>query len=465
MIHPRHPIVALLCGAVLVFAAGPGRAQPVTADSAYSLSLQQAIDGALATNVQTLLADARRDEAAGSRAEARSAFLPHVSADVSQSRRQTNLAAQGIDFGSALSGSGNAAAAGGLAFPSVVTYNSFDARATLRQSLFDYSAWQQYQGAKIGEEIADDQLAVAREQVATQAALDYVQALAARESVTAAQADLDLSRTLTDLATDQENVGIATGVDVTRAQTRQARARARLAQARTDQTRADIRLARTVGLPLNAPLALSDRLAFRAVADGDISDALGRALAARPEIRLAARQIHQREKLLAAARGQRLPTLSAMADYGESGNTYRENDEDTYTVGAQIQIPIFDGGAIGARIDSAASRLAQQRIQYRDTRQQVEQDVRLARRTLTTLADQVDAAQAALGLAERELNLSRDRFANGLTDNIEVVDAQASLADARNTQVAALADYTRARINLAAALGAAQQFRLESSAP
>lgn len=429
------------------------------------LSLQQAINGALATNVQTILADARRGEASANRAEARSAFLPHVSAAVSQSRRQTNLAAQGFDFGAQLSAIDTPPGVGDLSFPRVITYNSFDARATLRQNLFDYSALQQYRSAKIGEHIADDQLAVAREQVAAQAALDYVSALAARESVAASRADLDLAATLTTLATDQENVGIATGVDVTRAQTRRARARARLAQARTDQTRADIRLARTVGLALDESIALADTLDYAPVVVGPADAAVARAMAARPEVRLAAAQIDQRETLLSAARGQRLPTISAMADYGDSGSTYHENNEGTYAVGAQIEIPIFDGGAISARVNGAASRLDQQRIQYRDTRDEVEQDVRLAQRTLETLAEQVTAADTALELAHRELDLSRDRFANGISDNIEVIDAQASIADARNTHVAALADYTRARINLAAALGRAQQFRLESRVP
>ena len=429
-------------------------------DAAAALSLRDAIDQAMAANVQTLLAAARRDEVAGDRREARSAFLPHVSARVSQARRQNNLAAQGLDIQSALDSLGPAAQNADITVPDVITYNSFDARAELRQSLFDYSAWQQYKSAKLGERVAADQLALAREQVASQAAIDYVGALAARASVDAARADLELADRLADLAADQENVGIATGVDVIRAQTRQARAQARVAQARTDRTRADIQLARTVGLPLDTPLVLSDDLHYSAVADGDLSADLSTAFASRAELNLAQGQLAVRRAQLAGARGARLPSLSASATYGEAGNTYHENVEDTYTIGAQLEVPLFDGGAINARIDSATSRLDQQRIRYRDTRTQIEQDVRVARQTLQTLAEQVRAAESAFGLAKRELDLSRDRFAEGISDNVEVIDAQAALADARNGRVSALADYTRARINLAAALGRAGRFRL-----
>lgn len=425
-----------------------------------SLSLNQAISGALATNVQTLLAEARKDEAAGQRVTARSAFLPHLSGVVSQSRRQTNLAAQGFDFGSALDNAPAPAAGLDLNFPTLITYNTFDARAELRQTLFDYSAWQDYQGAKLGERLANAQVAVAREQIATQTELDYVSVLSARQAVTAARADLTQATALLKLAEDQEQVGVATGVDVTRAKARQARARASLAQRQTEVVRAEIQLERTVGLPMNTPLVLTDPLVFRPMPLAPIHSALDQAYAARPEVAMARTRIDQGETQLASARGQRLPKLSLSAAYGASGNTPHDNDEGTYSIGAQLNVPIFSGGAVSGQIHTAASQLEQQRIRYRDTREQVEQDVRTARQTLQTLSAQVRAARANLTLAKDELKRSSDRFQHGVANNLEVVDAQSTLADARNTRISALAEYTRARINLAAAAGRAQQFNL-----
>jgi outer membrane protein len=62
-------------------------------------------------------------------------------------------------------------------------------------------------------------------------------------------------------------------------------------------------------------------------------------------------------------------------------------------------------------------------------------------------------------LAERELEMSRDRFRAGVADNLEVITAQVSLANARLAQVTALAQHNAARLNLAAALGRAETFR------
>lgn len=424
-----------------------------------SLSLEQAVNDALATNVNTLLARAREDEATGQRVSARSAFLPHVSGQISESRQKTNLAAQGFAFGSDI-GPQSGAAGGGLNFPSTVTYNNFDARAKLRQTLFNYSAWQDYQGAKLGEQVAADQLAVAREQVATRTELDYVQALSTRRAVAAAKANIKQAKTLLKLARDQAHVGMATGVDVTRARARLARDEADLAQRETERTRAEIKLARSAGLPLDSDLKLTDPLVFRPLPLGPAHSAINTALTDRPEIAVARTRIARGQRHLASARGQRLPTLSVEADYGASGNTPYQNDRPTYAIGASLSLPIFAGGRISGQIDAAASQLDQQRIRFHNTRQQIEQDVRTSRQTLETLSQRVRAARASLTLAKQELSRAQDRFAHGVGDNIEVVNAQSNLADARNSRIDALAAYTRARINLAAALGHARQFSL-----
>ena len=83
----------------------------------------------------------------------------------------------------------------------------------------------------------------------------------------------------------------------------------------------------------------------------------------------------------------------------------------------------------------------------------------LALTTLRTAAVQVRAANETVSLAQRELEMARDRFSAGVGDNLEVVSAQTSLANARDAQVTALAQHNAARLNLAAALGRAETFR------
>ena len=107
----------------------------------------------------------------------------------------------------------------------------------------------------------------------------------------------------------------------------------------------------------------------------------------------------------------------------------------------------------------ATSRQRQTELELANVRGQVEEDVRLALTTLRTAAVQVRAASESVMLAQRELEMARDRFKAGVADNLEVVSAQTSLANARDAQVTALAQHNAARLNLAAALGRAEAFR------
>jgi outer membrane protein TolC len=122
-------------------------------------------------------------------------------------------------------------------------------------------------------------------------------------------------------------------------------------------------------------------------------------------------------------------------------------------------VPIFNGGLTQGRLTVATSREHEAELQLGNVRGQVEQDVRLAISTLRTTVERVRAADEAVRLAERELEMSRDRFRAGVADNLEVINAQTSLANARAAQVQALAIYNAARLNLAAALGRAEAFR------
>lgn len=416
-----------------------------TAQPQHKLTIEQAINAALDNNADVLLAAARSKEAAGKVLQARAAFLPHLSAGIEQSRQQINFAAQGITF---------------PGLPSVNTYNSFHARLKLRQTLFDLSAWNQYQSAQKAREAAAARKAMAREQVAARTAIAYVKALRARKAVEAAKADLSLARHLADLAQHQHEAGFASGVDVARAETRVAHQKARLAQAHTKLVQAKLNLARVTGLLQKQHITLSGELTIQPTDLPSTEKAIQFALDHRAAMTLRRQRLQAKKQTLDAAQTQRWPTVALSGTYGDSGSTINENIEETYRISAQIKIPIFSGGAIAGRIDSATSRTTQARIRLRDTRAQIRKDVQVSLRTLTSTRQQIEAAQANLKLAKRELKLARDRFEAGVTNNVEVTDAQTSLANARAQLVAARAQYAAAFVNFAAARGTAASIDL-----
>jgi outer membrane protein TolC len=432
-----------------------GSSQPVSGaarisrDSSGPLSFEEAIRLALENNLSTLLAKERRNEARGEAQQSRSALLPNVSGAAYQANTTVNLVAMGFQPG----------LFPGLNETRIGPFKNFDARVRLSQTLFNLSAIRNYQAGRAGVRVAELEEELAREQVVNAAGLIYIEALRAERTVAAAQANVDLAQALLKLAQDQRNAGVATGVDVTRAQTRVAEQQLTLAQSQTTSEQARLNLQRVTGLPLGSPLVLTEQLRFEDAPLPSAESAVAQAQQDRREIHVNEAQRKISELDLKSARAEYLPSLELRGDYGSSGITPALVDLPTRSVAVQVNVPIFNGGLTHGRVTAAASRLRQSELELSTVRNEVEEDVRVALTTLSTAAVQVRAADESVRLAQRELEMARDRFRAGVGDNLEVVSAQASLAQATQQQVTALAQHNAARLNLAAALGRAQTFR------
>ena len=426
----------------------PGAAR-ITMGRAANLSFEQAIQLAIGNNLSTLLAQERRNEARGAKQQSLAALLPDVSGEAYQASLTENLAALGFRPG----------LIPGFNSSFVGPFKNFDARVLLTQTIFDLSALRNYQAGRAGVRVAELQEGLAREQVASATGLIYLEALRADASVAAALANVELAQALLKLAQDQRDAGVATGVDVTRAQTRLAEQQVGLAQAQTTSEQARLNLQRVVGLPLGSPLTLTDQLRFMEEQLPAVETAVAQANQSRREVQVAQEQNRVSRVEREAVRAEYLPSVEFVADYGVSGITPSNLDLPTRRAAVQVNVPIFNGGLTRGRLTAAASRQRQTELELSNIRGQVEEDVRLALTTLKTAAVQVRAADESVMLAQRELEMARDRFKSGVGDNLEVVSAQTSLANARDAQVTALAQHNAARLNLAAALGRAEGFR------
>jgi outer membrane protein TolC len=420
-----------------------------TAVTPPELTLAQAVEQALKNNLQAKLAQERTVESRAQRGIGLAALLPNVSGAAYQMSLTENLAAQGLTS-SAFHVPGLPAFLG--------PWDNFDARARAVQSLFNLASIRRYQATRYGVQLAERQRRLAEQQVTTATALAYIELLETGQSVAAAEANVRLARQLLDLATNQRNAGIATGLDVARAETRLASQQVQLAQARTNLDTARLNLLRTIGAPLGAPLAPADAMRFDPQPPPEAGQAIQQALGERLELSVASEQLRIAEAERKAAIGGWVPSVSAFGDYGSSGLKPNQTDLPTRSVGIRIDVPIFDGGRTRAEVQAATSEVRQAEMQLTDLRAAVEKDVRQALDNLATRQDQMRAAQKNLDLAERELSLAEDRFRNGVADNIEVTGAQTELENARQVVVLSLAQFNIARLNLFSALGRARDF-------
>lgn len=429
-------------------AAVPASRPEAPAGGPLALSLREAVTLAVSNNLATRLAAERRTEAGAQADEALAALLPNIWATAMRSSNTANLAAMGFHKGM---------------FPGMDTtfigpYDVFDARLRLVQSVFNLAAVRRWQAGRTGREIAAWQDDLARQQVTAAASLAYLYLARAQMAVEAGRADLNLAQRLRSLAVDRHDAGAATGLDVTRAETRVAQQEVRLAQFRNQAEQARLQLLRLAGLPLDREIVLADPLRFVDQPPPVAAEAVADARRDRVELRLAEAQEKISDLQHRAARAEFLPTLDLAGDYGLSGARMDEEALPTRSIGLRLNLPVFNGGANLARLAGTASRQRQAKLLLEDTASQVEEDVRLALDGLITAAEQVRAAERALSLAEKELEQSQDRFAAGVSDNIDVLAAQTALENSRDARVAALAAHNAARVNLAAALGHPERF-------
>lgn len=385
--------------------------------------------------------------------EARSAFLPEVSLTPNWTSHTVNSASFGFNFPTQ------------PGVPPLLDPNGqiigpvklWDFRGNATYSLYDPVARQRVNAAKLGVSAANADVSTAAAMAASTAAAAYVRAERGEAALTARLADSSLAGDLLVIAREQLNAGVGVALDVTRAQSQLAGARAQLIAARNDRNRARLDLLRALNLPLDTPVQLTDTLTSTGVEGESESAAVSTALSSRPEIRALEAQLASAEQQLAVTRAGRLPTVGVFGNDGENG--FINHLLNTYTYGVQVTWNVFEGGRREAQTQEQTAAVREIEVRRRDLREQVTADVRSALLDLGAARDQVDVARERQRLAEQEVEQARDRFRAGVAGNADVITASISLNNARTAVIDALTAYQSARVALARAEGNVTQLR------
>ncbi|THJ19057.1 MAG: TolC family protein, partial [Nitrospira sp. CG24B] len=434
-------LAAIICGMAteLVSAEGLER-NPLE----LKLSLRDAIQAAIDNNVNVRLLKERIAAAQAHANTSLGALLPNVGGYLNGRNQTVNLAAFGLPA--------DRLAALGLTRSVTEPFDVYDARATLVQNIFSLSLIQRWRAAKSSVDVADLEAEVTKRDVMATVGLMYIEALRADEAVKAREADNELSRQLLKLAKDRKTAGVATGLDVTRQEVQLENNTQRLLVSQNEQESARLNLIRALGIAFDIRLVLTDELKFVPIE----TQAPEQALLTAREQRLELRAQENRQRLaslsLSSVTSERIPSLSLNGDYGWIG-LKPEDALSTRSIGLTLSVPIFDGGQRESRISENRSRVRQESIRMKDVSDQVTLEVRNALLTLESSTQQVGVAARGMELALKELTFAKDRFAAGLTTNIEVTNAQTSVARARDNQIEALFRFNASRINLARAKG------------
>jgi outer membrane protein TolC len=241
-------------------------------------------------------------------------------------------------------------------------------------------------------------------------------------------------------------------IDLNRSEVQLLTQKQRLATLQNDFSKQKINLARLTGLPPNDRFDLTDDVPF---ADAPVlaeEDAVTQSLMARPDIKAAEAQIKAAEKNVAAAHAERLPSLALNADYGVIG-TNPSQSHGTFSVSGTLRIPMWEGGRTEGDIEQANGALAQRRAELEDLRSRVESEVRNAFLDLEAAKSQVEVARRNLDVTRETLTLTRQRYDAGVTDSVEVSQAQSSVASAELDYINSVFAHNVAKLSLARAAG------------
>jgi outer membrane protein TolC len=419
-----------------------------TGPAPIQLSLKRAVEVAIAPegSAKIQLADEALRQAQAQSAEQRAALLPDLEAGFRDSTQTVNLAAEGLRSAFQIP-------IPGFSLPTIVGPFSYaDARASVQQSVFDFSSIRRYQASKVSVSASKSDLEAQSEQVAAQVARAYLEAVKGDTDVETAQANVTLSQATLTQAQNQKNAGVGTGIEITRAKVQLANDQQRLVVAQNARRAAHLQLLRAMGMRMDADVELTDKLQFTPVDPVTLETARAMALKERPDLQ-AQQQREATARLSASATAmERLPSVSAEADYGTIGPGLN-NASPTYTYGIQVRVPVFDGGRKDARRVESESQYRAEETRTSDLKEQIELDVRLALDSLNSAAEEVQVAKDGLELADSELTQARRRYEGGVANSLEVTDAQTRVERARDNQTDALYSYNLARIDLAQAMG------------
>lgn len=417
------------------------------------LSLRDAIERGLRFNLG--LVESRQANAAvrAGRLRTLSTLLPQVSADGRQAFENNSLKEIGLKLPPLLGFAGLPATTGGFGYQ--------DTRVSLTQTLYSAELREQYRASKNAEKAATFNVQDSRDVVVFAVGTAYAEAVASAARVETAKAQLASAQELDRQTENRLKAEVSPEIDVLRAQVEQQSAEQRLTTAMNQLEKDKLTLARITGLAIDQEFALTDPLNDQPLTGVTKQSATEDALRSRSDLASAKASVRAAEFSLRAKKAERLPTVSFHADYG-SGGVNIGNFNQVYGIEGSISVPLYTGGRIRAEIQQAQADLARREAEQADLEGRITYDVRVAWLDLNASTSSVKVAERNKSLADRALVQSRDRYESGVTNYLEVVQAQEAVASASENYIQSLYSFEVAKISLLRSVGASgtrmQQF-------
>ena len=406
------------------------------------LTLRRALEIALVNNSILRTAQADLEQTAGRYEQTGSALLPQLGVFARQGIQTINLQGFGIDL------------------PNVAKligpFGSMDARVILTQDLLNIASLRSWQSYSSRRDSARFRLDNAREVVTLNVVGAYLQALRAKASRDTLAEQTKLANDLYGITADRARQGVSAELDANRAKQQVNSLEQQQQEAEQNYIAAKLNLANILQANITSDFNVADQDAYGTGQTMDHQATLQAALAARSDYRAAQATVRATELEIKSIEATRLPTVRMRASDGPSGNSPVHN-VNVYSVAGSVEFPIFTGGRIRGEIHQAKGVLQEAIAALDKNRAQIETEVLTAISGVEWALKEVQTSAENVGLSREEVELTRARFLQGVSDNTEVVNAQDRLSKANDARIRAQYTLGLARANLARAIGGAER--------
>jgi outer membrane protein TolC len=407
-----------------------------------TLTLQQALDIALANSTNIRTAMAQLQEASGQTQQVRSPLLPQVDLGIRQGYQTINLVGAGLPVEGQR----------GLIGP----FGSMDARIFMNWEFLNLANIRASKSSRSRQESYRLMVDNARELVALRVVSAYLDALAAKATRDTVTEQKKLADDLYQLTRDRVTQGVAAELDANRETQKVNALEQRRQETEYGYIAAKLTLANILQARVTSEYEVADTAAYGVGTPPDRDTAMKSALASRADYRSMTQSVEAAELQVRSIKASRLPTVGLTFTDGQSGNSPVHN-VNTYRVQGNINLPIYTGGRTAGQIEEAEGAVKTAKADLDESRSQIEADVLTAISGIEWALKEVETSAGNVRLSRQEVEFTRSRFTQGIADSTEVVNAQDRLSQADDASIRAQYALGLARANLARATGVAEK--------
>ena len=333
------------------------------------------------------------------------------------------------------------------------TGNAFSHQLGVGVSVFNRALDAQIESAKYNRDGSGAALLEAAQTAKLTAATNYLSLIMSRNKVNVAEQTVrDYEEHLKN-ANLQYQVGIVSKSDVLATNTRLANAKTTLVEAKNAANLAEAKFNNHVGLPVSTPIVTADKELSYAPYGISLESAKSYGVAHRGAIVQAAMAVKAAEENVGLADASDIPVVKANASRRMNGAHWAGNDSKDWSVGATLSWNVWDGGQSKANVSAAKAKLEKAKEAYAQTIDTVELQVQEAYLNLKAAEQKIKSTHAAVEAGQEDFRIKTLRYRSGVGTNVDVLDAETSLATARNNYVDALYNYNLSIATLEKAMG------------